>query len=212
VHRLRTLAVGLASVGLGAVLTGCGASEAVDSRDEPDSVPASTGGSPTAQQSVSPSDGTVVPGDGTYEVGSEVQPGVYVATGGDECHYQRLGDLDRAYDQVIVRGLLDRPVIEIMAGDGGFRTEGCGSWTPIERYAGPAGTEMPGDGIWLVGEDVVPGTYEAEGGEWCLWQRLDAFAPELDSVIQGGSNRRATVESGDVAFVTEGCGAWTRVG
>ena len=99
-----------------------------------------------------------------------------------------------------------------MADDAAFETEGCGSWTALEDYSGPQATEIPGNGIWIPGEDMVPGTYEAEGGEWCMWQRLKAFAPELDSVIRMGGNPRVTIESGDKGFVTTDCGSWTRVG
>lgn len=203
--RLRDLTVMLVSA---ALLAGCGAFQGDETTGASPSDPSESG---SGSGSPSPSGDTPIPGDGTYRVGSEVQPGVYVGTGSEECQYQRLGKMDAGYDDVIVRGLLDRPVIEIMAGDGGFRTDGCGSWTPLESYSGTLSTEIPGDGLWLVGTDVEPGTYRAEGGEWCLWQRLEAFAPELDSVISGGSNKLVTIEEGDLGFVTEGCGAWSQV-
>ena len=188
------------------VLAACGDS---GSTDEPEAEESPSAASATPEET--PAE-PAIPDDGTYRVPSEVEPGVYVGVGGPECSYQRIEDPDAKYPQVIVRGLLDRPVIEIMDGDGGFRTEGCGSWTALEDYQGTPLEEMPGDGLWLVGEDVVPGTYRGEGGDWCLWQRLDGFEPTLDSVITGGSDRKVTIEDGDLAFVTEGCGSWTRLG
>ena len=194
---LRGLVVGVVST---TVLAGCGASA------EPAAEP------PTPEPSTPSSAGAAIPGDGTYEVGSEVQPGVYVASGGKDCRYQRLDKADVEYPDVIVQGFLSRPIIEIKADDGGFSSDGCGSWTPLDSYEGTLGAELPGDGIWLVGEDVEPGTYQAEGGPWCMWSRISGWTADISSVIKGGAGRRATLEEGDLGFVTEGCGAWTRIG
>lgn len=201
----RSVAIGLSSM----VLLGACAATGSDDEADQNASAAPPSESPSATEAAPE---PAISGDGTWEVGSDVQPGVYVGDGGNECQYQRLGDLDGDFPDVIVRGLLDRPVVEIMDGDGGFRTEGCGSWTALEDYAGSPSGEMAGDGIWLVGQDIEPGTYQAEGGDWCIWQRLSAFAPELDSVIEGGSDKRATVAPDDLAFYTEGCGAWTKIG
>lgn len=210
---------GLAVMFVSAVLlAGCGASEG----DGEPSIPApessasfSESASGSASESVSSrptsSSGAAIPGDGTWKVGTEVQPGVYVASGGEDCRYQRLDKVDVEYLDVIVQGFLSRPIIEIKADDGGFRSDGCGSWTPLDSYDGTLATEVPGDGIWLVGEDVEPGTYQAEGHEWCLWSRISGWTPDISSVIKGGASKKATIEEGDLGFVTEGCGAWTKV-
>jgi hypothetical protein len=151
-------------------------------------------------------------GDGTWTVGVDVDPGVYVAEGGEECRWARLGRMDVDYDDVVARGFVSRPVVEIMDDDGGFVTQGCGAWTALADYARSPRSEVPGDGIWIVGADLEPGTYVAEGGEWCLWQRVRRFSPELDSIIKGGSSRQATIAPDDAGFYTEGCGSWTRTG
>ncbi|CAA9371093.1 MAG: hypothetical protein AVDCRST_MAG47-1233 [uncultured Nocardioidaceae bacterium] len=197
----------LATVVLSALLAGC-ADKTVEGGGY-------AGGAPTDVATATESAGEVevaIPGDGTWRVGTDVEPGFYVAEGGEDCRWSRLGRMDVDYDDVIARGFVARPVVEIMDGDGGFHTDGCGAWTPLESYAGTVLEEVPGDGIWIVGADLEPGTYVAEGGDWCLWQRLLAFTPEHDSIIKGGSSRRATIGPDDVGFYTEGCGSWTRTG
>ena len=154
-----------------------------------------------------------IPGDGTWTVGSDVQPGVYVAEGGEGCSWQRLSDPAGGPGDVIAQGLpLPHTAVEITADDAAFRTEGCGAWTALGDYAGPQATEIPGNGIWIVNEDVVPGTYKAEGGDLCMWQRLKAFTPDLDSVIRMGGDPKVTIEEGDAAFLTTACGSWSRTG
>lgn len=163
--------------------------------------------------SASPTTSAAIPGDGTWTVGSDVQPGVYVADGGDGCSWQRLSDPAAGPGDVTAQGLpLPHTAVAIMPDDAAFKTEGCGAWTALEDYSGPQATEVPGDGIWIVGEDVVPGTYTAEGGDLCMWQRLKAFTPDLDSVIRMGGDPKVTVEAGDAAFLTTACGAWSRTG
>ena len=186
-----------------ALLSACSTADAGDASDpRPPVSPAET----AAAEEVA------VPGDGTWAVGTDVEPGVYVAEGGESCDWMRLSDPEGGADDVIARGILPRPVVEIVADDVAFKSEGCGAWTALEDYSGPEGTEIPGNGIWIVGADVVPGTYEAEGGDLCMWQRLSAFAPELDSVLKMGGDPEVTLALGDAAFLTTDCGAWTRTG
>lgn len=77
-----------------------------------------------------------------------------------------------------------------------------------------AGT-VPGDGIFLVGTDIQPGTYRgnAAGGS-CYWARLSGTSGEFEDIIANGNADGptiVTVESGDVAFETTRCGEWTIV-
>jgi hypothetical protein len=193
------------------LLGGCAEESASGAGKSEETASESASGTATATASPTATPAEVaIPGDGTFTVGTDVEPGIYVAEGGEECRWARLGRMDVDYDDVIARGFVMRPVVEIMDDDGGFNTDGCGSWTALDSYAGSLLEEIPGDGIWIVGADLDPGTYVAEGGDWCLWQRISAFRAETDSIIKGGSSRRATIEAGDVAFYTEGCGTWTK--
>ena len=185
------IVTGLAAV---ALLSGCTATEAAEgTRDD---------------TPVSGAAEAALTGDGTWQVGTDVEPGVYVAEGGEGCMWQRIG-----YSaEVNARGLLTRPVVEITEDDATFVTESCGAWTAVEDYTAPEGTEIADNGIWIVGQDLAPGTYEAEGGDLCMWQRLSALTPDLDSVIRMGADPEVTIKSGDLAFLTTDCGSWTRSG
>lgn len=200
VNTSRWLATSLCSM---ALLCACATADPGD--DEQAEAQQSPSATPTVEEAA-------VPGDGTWEVGADVEPGVYVAEGGEGCDWMRLSYVAGGAEDVIARGILPRPVVEIMDGDDAFKTEGCGAWTALEDYSGPEANEIPDNGIWIVGADVVPGTYEADGGELCMWQRLRAFRPELDSVLKMGADPEVTIAVGDAAFLTTDCGSWTKTG
>lgn len=71
---------------------------------------------------------------------------------------------------------------------------------------------IPGDGIYLVGEDIKPGTYRGDGSSgMCYWARLSGTSGELDDVIANGLPEGPTVitiADSDVAFETNGCDEW----
>ncbi|MFC3492010.1 coiled-coil domain-containing protein [Glycomyces rhizosphaerae] len=71
---------------------------------------------------------------------------------------------------------------------------------------------IPGDGVWVVGEEVEPGTYKAQGtGSGCYWARLgslDTF-DILDNHF-GSANVSVEIKSDDFAFETSGCGDWIK--
>ncbi len=72
---------------------------------------------------------------------------------------------------------------------------------------------FPGNGTYLVGEDIKPGTYRSSGSGDCYWARLSSTDGELGSIITnsfGSGAQVVTIRSGDVAFETSGCGEWTR--
>jgi hypothetical protein len=72
---------------------------------------------------------------------------------------------------------------------------------------------IPGDGTWLVGKDIQPGTYRASGHWHCYWARLRGLSGQFGDIISNGNgaNPVVTVEASDVAFQTQLCGEWTRV-
>ena len=102
--------------------------------------------------------------------------------------------------------------------------------------AAPAPTRAPapaagartsfGDGAWLVGPEVEPGTYRTDGpSSRCYWSRLAEFsnvktfidrseaAAESDTGPEIGADQVIVVRirEGDAAFETIGCGTWRRV-
>lgn len=89
---------------------------------------------------------------------------------------------------------------------------------PSEK-AGPAEAEqIPGDGVFLVGRDIKPGTYRSEGpqGEpiiYCAWARLSGTGGEGKDIISGDASKGAetvTIAATDKAFRTSGCKTWKK--
>jgi hypothetical protein len=71
-------------------------------------------------------------GDGTYIVGLDLDPGVYVAAGGESCEWARLSGFAATTDEVLESGAVARDAlarVEIEATDAGFTSGGCGTWT-----------------------------------------------------------------------------------
>lgn len=73
---------------------------------------------------------------------------------------------------------------------------------------------IPGDGTWLVGDDIQPGTYRAQGeGDRCYWQRLSGLSGESQDRITnylGSATTTVEISASDVAFETSRCGEWVR--
>ncbi|MEW9551356.1 hypothetical protein [Nonomuraea sp. NPDC050783] len=84
-----------------------------------------------------------------------------------------------------------------------------------EGEGGPLAA-FPGDGQYLVGEDVKPGTYKTAGadGSGCYWARLKDASGELDAIIANDNvqgQTRVALKKGEF-FDTSGCQDWKRVG
>jgi hypothetical protein len=151
--------------------------------------------------------------DGTHTVGTDVQPGTYRGEGGTFCYWERLSGFSGEFEDIIANGTGDHPhVVTIADSDEGFSTEDCGGWTDdlaqiTDSVAGPIG-----EGTFIVGTDIAPGTYGAPGGQFCYWERLSGFSGEFGDIIANGtgeSNQVVTIADGDVGFHTSGCGDWS---
>lgn len=74
------------------------------------------------------------------------------------------------------------------------------------------------EGLWIVGEEIEPGTYVTDGPapglvRSCYWARLSGTSGELGDIIAnhiGTGRMTVTVKPGDVAFESRGCQPWTR--
>lgn len=87
------------------------------------------------------------------------------------------------------------------------------------KEAGPS-TSFSGDGQYLVGEDIQPGTYRTAGPQEdsiipnCYWARLKDASGEFDSIIANDNVKgqsRVTVNKGEY-FETNGCQKWEKTG
>ena len=154
-------------------------------------------------------------GDGSFLVGSDIAPGLYRTDGTGDCYWERLSDLSGDFDAILAN---DRAVgqvyVEMLPTDAGFSTEGCGRWLPATAN-GPDVSSGFGDGAYLVGSDIQPGTYRSAGTSDCYWERLSSLTGDFDAIL---ANDRAVgqvyvdVLPTDVAFSAEGCGTWSRIG
>jgi hypothetical protein len=97
-----------------------------------DNLPAAQLPAPTSS-SVAPSD--TIPGEGTFRVGIDMQPGNYTSSPREapmSCYGFRLRDLsgDPSANITAVEG--DGPVyITIQPSDAGFKTQGCKTWQKV---------------------------------------------------------------------------------
>lgn len=73
-----------------------------------------------------------------------------------------------------------------------------------------------GDGTYLVGTDIAPGTYRADNSSGsCYWERLSGVSGEFDDIIANDNpNGQTIVEiaDSDFAFTAARCGTWTPIG
>ena len=85
--------------------------------------------------------------------------------------------------------------------------------TVTAKPAGPSGEF--GDGTWIVGTDIKPGTYRtANASGLCYWARLSGMTGDLDDVLANGNPDKSTtitIRKTDKAFQSERCGTWQRV-
>lgn len=67
-----------------------------------------------------------------------------------------------------------------------------------------------GSGTFLVGEEIQPGTYAITGDiENCYWERQNRDGEIIDNYFSTSARRVAvTIQAGDYAFFSEGCGQW----
>lgn len=71
--------------------------------------------------------------DGTYLVGTDIPPGIYRSPGGSFCYWERLSGLSGEFTDIIAIGIEEgTAIVEIQESDEAFRSQGCGTWTPIE--------------------------------------------------------------------------------
>jgi hypothetical protein len=70
-------------------------------------------------------------GDGTFQVGKDIQPGTYrTRCGSAGCYYARLSGFGGTVNEIIANNNTDAPaIVTIAASDKGFESENCGTWT-----------------------------------------------------------------------------------
>lgn len=151
---------------------------------------------------------------GTYLVGTDIKPGIYVGIAGDSilssCYWARLSNLTGSNDVLANDNATGLYYVEIQAGDYAFNTN-C-ELLPFERKPKGDGflTVVP-LGTYLVGIDIEAGLYRGKGGDdilnSCYWARLSNVSGDNDVIANDNATGQFFVEvlASDFA-VRFGCG------
>ncbi|MFF3842430.1 hypothetical protein [Streptomyces sp. NPDC001930] len=222
-HKVLTAAGAVVAViAIGAAMGGGGDGESpkADAKQEQ---PAKQGGDKKAPDSKAPEKKAVtIDGDGDFEVGSDVQPGLYRSTGNKDagCYWERAKNASADPDAILANdNVTGTSYVEIKATDKLFKSSGCGTWEAVDAKAkGTPGTTLKGDGgMFKVGVDIAPGTYRSTGNKdaECYWERAKDASHGTDSIL---ANDNATgtaivkVSASDAYFKSSGCGDWAKTG
>ncbi len=154
--------------------------------------------------------------DGSYTVGTDIQPGTYINAGATPCTFR----IDTVFSDVAIiptqtasRTSANQSVVTLTPNDIKFVSTGCGTWDPaISRTTFMTGEISDGD--HLLGVDMAAGVWHTDGGPGCGWQRRNGYEESLlDNriIAQGAATGPTDVEipDTDFGFTTTGCGAWT---
>ncbi|PGK52100.1 hypothetical protein CN918_30375 [Priestia megaterium] len=144
--------------------------------------------------------------DGQYIVGTDIQPGLYYAENGVS-YFERSKGFSGSFDDIIANdtGSTGPQYVEIKATDKGVKVQG-GTLVPFDKnnHDHKILTSF-GDGVYLVGVDIEPGTYKATGSGY--WERTRSVSKDLDDIIANANptgNAVVQILPGDFAFKTSG--------
>jgi len=154
-------------------------------------------------------------GDGTYQVGTDIQPGTYrTREGSPGCYYERLSGFSGEFDDILANGNADAPaVIAIKPTDAGFTSQDCGTWTKDLSAITDSKTSF-GEGAYIVGTDIELGTYRNSGSSGCYYERLSSFTGDFNGIIANDNADEpavVTIEPTDAGFQSNDCGTWTKL-
>ncbi|MFE0778285.1 hypothetical protein [Streptomyces sp. NPDC058861] len=224
---LATVGTLAAVVVIGAGVTGCedgtspqgGAKQEQPARQGGDGGKASgskASGTPGAAEKKA----VTIDGDGDFQVGSDVKPGLYRTRGNENamCYWERSKDASGEPDAILANdNVTGTAYVEIKATDKLFKSSDCETWEAVDpKAAGTPGTTLKGDGgMFKVGLDIAPGTYRSTGNKdaMCYWERSKDASHGVDSIL---ANDNATgtavvkVTAKDGYFKSSGCGDWAK--
>lgn len=153
-------------------------------------------------------------GNGTYRVGSDIQAGTYrTRSAPSDCYWERLRGFSGELRDIIANDFSSGfQVVTIKSTDKGFKASRCGSWSSNLSQVTSSKTQF-GQGTFIVGTDMLPGTYRSSLGDSCYWERLSNFGGTLSAIIANNFGGKAivTIHSTDKGFSSSRCGTWTKV-
>lgn len=152
-------------------------------------------------------------GDGTFQVGKDIQPGTYrTRVGSSGCYYARLSGFGGTLGEILANNNTDAPaIVTIAKTDKGFESQNCGTWTQDLSQITTSKTTF-GDGMYIVGTDIEPGTYKNTGSSGCYYARLSGFTNTIDGIIANNNVDTpaiVTIAASDKGFESTQCGTWT---
>ena len=151
--------------------------------------------------------------DGLRKVGSGIAPGTYrTRERSPGCYWARLAGFSGELGDLIANGNeMGAAVVTIRPSDQGFESRSCGTWTSDLSSVTSAVDDPFGDGKWIVGTDIAPGTWRAAAPETCYWARLRGFSGGLgDLIANDNGNGVVTITGSDRGFSSQRCGLWTK--
>jgi hypothetical protein len=151
--------------------------------------------------------------DGTYKVGSDIQPGTYrTRISSDGCYWERMADFTGGLDSILANENTDAPaVVTILPTDVGFSSTRCGTWT--QDLSAIISSQTFGDGTYIVGTDIQPGTYRSSGQSGCYWERMADFTGGMKSILANDNTDTSTIVTileSDKGFSSTRCGTWAK--
>ncbi|CAL9506695.1 hypothetical protein SUDANB6_03561 [Streptomyces sp. enrichment culture] len=166
--------------------------------------------------------GTAFEGDGDFQVGTDIEPGTYRTTGNTDgmCYWERAKDASGELDSLLANANVGGTgYVTVKPTDKLFKSSGCNDWEAVDpRAKGSPAVRMAGEGgMFRVGTDIAPGTYESTGntGGSCYWERAKDAEHSIDSIIANDNvsgTAVVTISSADQYFKTTGCRDWKRTG
>jgi hypothetical protein len=174
-----------------------------------------TAGSLSAPSSASAS--TLTFGSGTYRVGRDIPAGTYrTRSSVSSCYWERLRGFSGNLSDIIANDFSSGyQVVTIKSTDKGFSSSRCGKWSSNLSRVTSSYTSF-GQGTFIVGTDMAPGTYRSSLHDSCYWARLSGFGGTLNEIkandfLTGGGHAIVSIKSTDRGFQSSRCGTWTKI-
>lgn len=153
-------------------------------------------------------------GNGTHRVGRDIPAGTYrTRRPATNCYWARLSGFSGEFRDIKANSFSSGyQVVTIRTADVGFESSRCGTWSSNLSRVTSSMTQF-GQGFFIVGTDMRPGTYRSSIGGSCYWARLSGFTGDFSQIIANhfGSRGVVTIRSTDRGFESSRCGTWTKV-
>ena len=150
---------------------------------------------------------------GMYQVGSDIQPGIYAGMAGTDvtgsCYWARLSGASGDFSELIANeNAIGQFYVEIQPSDKYFKVDceiiSLSDWPAPDE---PLSEIQPG--MYLVGRDIDPGTYQGKAGtdvmNSCYWARLSGLSDDMDHLITNENSNGSyfvTIQPTDMALKT----------